>query len=137
MKLVSSSEVPVEIPRIVCRESRLLGVIRFIVWGGILAIPAILGWKFRMPWVQWPSTILFAILIPLMLMDLLTQFRPTNWVARIMSDGVWINLQSYKDPVSDAVSVLWLDYDEIDSVGWHIEKYSTPTETAGTYTKPG
>jgi hypothetical protein len=125
MKLVSSSEVPVDTPRMVCRESRLLGVIRFIVWCGVLAIPAILGWQLRVPWVQWIFTILFIILIPLMLIDLVTQFRPTNWVLRITSNGVWINLQSYKASASDAVSVLWLDYQEIASVGWHIEKYST------------
>lgn len=135
MKLVCSSEVPVETPRLICRESRLLGVIRFLVWCGVLAAPAILGWLNGMPWVQWIFTILFATVIPMLLRDVLAQFRPTNWVLRITSDGVWINLRSYKDPLWVAVSVAWLDYQEIASVGWHIEKYSTPTEMTGTSSK--
>src|SRR5207237_1335972 len=74
--------------------------------------------------------------IPVAVLDLAVMFRATNWLLRIGSDGVWINLRSYrdKDIVTDSPSIMHLDYAEIASVGRHTESYSTPSEMA---TGPG
>ncbi|MDB5385374.1 MAG: hypothetical protein JWM11_1020 [Planctomycetaceae bacterium] len=132
MKLCCPSEVAVETHELICRESRLAGVVRFIFWCSILAIAVIVGWQFGNPWLMWPARILFIVMIPLMLKDVVAQFRGTNWVLRISSNGVWINLTSYRDKVSDRVSVVWLDYREIASAGRHTESYTTPSEMTGT-----
>jgi hypothetical protein len=86
------------------------------------------GWKSDRPWVLWGGLILGALFIPILLKDVAALFRATNWVLQIGNGGVWINLRSYRDKVSDAVSVLHLGFAEIASVGRHTESYFTPRE---------
>lgn len=128
MKLYRSSEVPVDAPGMICCESRLVGVVRAIVWSGLLVLPVVLGWKSGYPWVAGIGAMLLLVMVPLLVRDVASQFRGTNWVLRICSDGVWINLQTYRDKPSEALSVVRLDYQEIASVGRHTEKCSTPSE---------
>ncbi|MDB5386234.1 MAG: hypothetical protein JWM11_1880 [Planctomycetaceae bacterium] len=135
MKLYCAAEVPAdarETHELICRESRLAAVVRLIVWSGVFITPAILGWQYGYHWVLGIGTLVFMIIFPALLRDVAGQFRETNWVLRIDSTGVWINLISYRDKVSEGVSVVWLDYSEIASVGWHAESYSTPSQMAGT-----
>src|SRR5690242_232792 len=91
---------------LMCRQSRLAGVVRFVLFSGALAAPPVLGWKFHYPWLLWGGLILAAIVIPLLLMDTARLFRATNWKLGIGSDGVSINLRSYRDKPSEKVSVV-------------------------------
>jgi hypothetical protein len=80
--------------------------------------------------VLWIGIALAAIVIPIVMLDLASMFRATNWLMRIGSEGVWINLCSYRDQKIDpnAVTVARLDYGEIASVGSHTESYTTPSK---------
>jgi hypothetical protein len=134
MRLYRDADVPEDEQALLCRQSRLAGVVRFLVFAAALGVAPVLGWKFDHPWVLWIGFIVAAIVLPLMLVDMAALFRATNWLLRIGSDGVWINLRSYRDKVSDAASVVRLDYPEIASAGRHTESYSTPSRMA---TGPG
>ena len=132
MRLHRQNEVPEDEHGLCCRQSRLAGVVRLIVWCGLLAIAPVSGWHFGKPWVLWIGVAVAALVIPLAVLDLAAMFRATNWLLRIGSDGLWINLLSYRDRdiVPDAPSVLYLGYGEIASVGRHTESYTTPVKTA-------
>lgn len=136
MRLYRQNDVPEDEHGLLCRQSRFAGVVRLIIWCGVLAIPIVCGWHFGKPWLIWTFVAVAAVVVPMALIDLTAQFRTTNWLLRIGSDGVWINLRSYRDRdmVTDAPSVMHLDYAEIASVGRHTESYSTPSEMA---TSPG
>jgi hypothetical protein len=131
MRLYRHAEVPGGTQGLCCRQSRLAGGVRFIVWTGMLAMAPILGWHFGQPWVTWIGAAVALLVAPLMLMDLVALFRATNWLMRIGTDGVWINLCSYRDKAPEAASVLRLDYGEVASAGRHTESYSTPSEPTG------
>ena len=131
MRLYRQDEAPQDEYGLLCRQSRLAGVVRLIIWCGVLAIPAVIGWKIGKPWLVWIFVAVAAVVIPMALLELAAMFRATNWLLHISSDGVWINLRSYRDrdDVLDALSVLRLDYGEIASVGQHTESYTTPMKT--------
>ncbi len=138
MRLYRQNEVPEDEQGLLCRQSRLAGVVRLIFWCGLLAAFPVSGWHFGKPLLLWIGLAVAALLIPLALRDLAAQFRPTNWLMQIGSDGVWINLRSYRDRdiMPDAPSVVRLDYGEIARVGQHTEAYTTPSEpTADTPTE--
>src|SRR5579862_7257764 len=97
MKFYRPAEVPEDDHGLWCRQSRLAGVVRLIIWCGFLAIFPISGWHLGKPWVLWIGVALAAIVIPMAVLELAAMFRATNWLLRIGSDGVWINLRSYRD----------------------------------------
>jgi len=139
MRLYRQTEVPEDEQGLLCRQSRLMGIVRLIIWCGVLAIAPVIGWKTGKPWVLWIGVALAAVVIPIAVLELAAMFRATNWLLRIGRDGLWINLRSYRDRnvVPDALSVLHLDYGEIARVGQHAESYTTPSEIAGSATPPG
>jgi hypothetical protein len=132
MRLYRQAEVPQDEQGLLCRQSRLAGVVRLIVWCIVLAIPPVFGWRFGKPWVLWIFVAVAAVAVPLAVLELAAQFRATNWLLRIGTDAVWINLRSYRDRefVPDASSIVRLDYTEIASVGRHTESYTTPSKPA-------
>lgn len=142
MRLYRQDEVTEDNQGVLCRQSRSAGVVRLIVWCVVLAIPPFFGWKLSKPWLIWVFAPLAAILILMALRDLAVMFRSTNWLLRISSDGLWINLLSYRDRNvdPDVRSVVRLDYPEIASVARHTEVYATPSELTtgpGSYGKVG
>ena len=140
MKLYHASEVPHDGRGLLCRQSRFWGAVRLFVFLGFLLIPIIWGWRSNHPVMLWIGVGLSAILIPIMWFDLAAMFRRTNWAVRIDSDGMWINLCSYRDRVPEAASVVRLDYSEIATVAKHTEAYTTPSERvsgSGGYGKVG
>lgn len=134
MRIHSAAELPTDARGIGtwCRQSRLAGVVRFMVFSGILAIPIVCGWYFHLPWLLWLGAAAAIVLLPLLLLDLAAMFRATNWLLYIGPDGLWLNLRSYGDKVSADDSVVRLEYGEISTVGRHTERYSTPSKMAGT-----
>ena len=139
MKFYRPAEVPEDEPGLMCRQSRLAGIVRLVVWCAVLAIFPVFGWKLGKPWLLWIGIAVSALVIPLALRELAAMFRPTNWLLRIGTNGVWINLRSYRDRDidPDTLSVVHLGYGEIASVGRHTESYTTPSETTGPATRPG
>jgi len=78
MRLYRQNEVPEGEQGLLCRQSRLAGVARLIVWCGVLAIPPVIGWKLGKPWLLWTFVAVAAVLIPVAVLDLAAQFRATN-----------------------------------------------------------
>jgi hypothetical protein len=101
--------------------------VRFIVWCGVLAVAPVLGWHLRQNWLLWIGTAVVVVVVPLMIWRLAALFRATNWLLRIGSDGLWINLRPEGDEELEGASVVRLDYAEIAAVGRHTESYSTPS----------
>ena len=72
---------------------------------------------------------LAALLVPWFLTDALAKLRSANWLMRLGSDGLWINLRSYQNrglPMAD--TIVHLPYEEIASARRHLESWSTPME---------
>ncbi|MGE5193810.1 MAG: hypothetical protein ACM3U2_15040 [Deltaproteobacteria bacterium] len=129
MRLYRPAEVPEDEQGLLCRQSRRAGVVRLIIWCGVLAIPVVSGWNLDKPWLLWMFVALAAVVIPMAVLELAAIYRATNWLLRIGRDGVWINLRSYKDrDIGDAPSVVRLDYGEIACVGRYTESYTTPSQ---------
>jgi hypothetical protein len=131
MKLCRADEVPESSTGHWFRESRVAGVVRFLVFSGLLLIAPILGWHYGYSIVFWGGIVVALLLFPLLLGDVAAQFRPGNWVLCIDADGVWINLRSYRDRPADDASVVRLTFGEIATAARHTEVYSTPSKTAG------
>lgn len=130
MRLYRQQDVPEDERALLCRQSQFAGIVRLIVWCGLMAVFPISGWRAGSPLAFWGGIAVAAIVIPIALLDLGKLFRSTNWLMRITSDGLWINLRSYRvrNNRTDIQSVLYLDYAEIASVGRHTEAYTTPSE---------
>ena len=128
MRLFRQGEVPADEQGLLCRQSRLAGIVRLIVWRGLVGVLPFFGWKLGEPWLIGIGIALAAIVIPMTTLDLAAMFRATNWLMRIGTGGLWINLCSYRerDVVPDAPSVVRLDYAEIASVRQYSESYTTP-----------
>jgi hypothetical protein len=140
VKLYHASEVPHDGRGLLCRQSRFWAIVRLFAFLAFLLIPIICGWRFDAPLIMWAGVAFLAIIIPIMWFDMAATFRRTNWAVRIDSDGLWINLCSYRDRVPDALSVVRLDYSEIATLGKHTEAYTTPSERvsgSGSYGKVG
>jgi len=131
MQLYCAFEMPDDAQGLVCRQSRLAGVVRLVVFSGLVFLFPFFGWKLDKPWLLWIGVGLSAVVVAVAARDLAKQFQPANWLLRIGSDCLWINLRSYRDRAldPDAPSVVRLDYGEIAHVGRHTECYSTPSES--------
>ena len=148
MRIVSAAELPTDLQGMWCRQSRLGGVVRFMVFSVVLVVPPVLGWiwNFRLQWALWLLAAAAVVVLPLLLVDLAAMFRAANWRLYIGPDGLWLNLRSYQDKRSTEAAagqlaagqletvqfeVVQFEYGEIDAVGRHTERYSTPSEIAG------
>lgn len=127
MTIHPAAELPTDVSGMWCRQSRLAGVVRFIIFSGVLAIPIICGWHFQKSWILWPGAALAIVAIPLLMLDLAKMFRATNWVLFIGPGGLWLNLRSYGDQVSAEDTIVRFGYGEISTVGRHTERHYTPS----------
>ena len=130
MKLSRDADMPEDMLGVWCRQSRFAGIVRLFLFSGVFAVPAIVGWTSDHPSLLWIGTAVAVLLVPVLLSDVVKLFRATNWVLRIGPDGVWINLRTYRDKATEALSVVHIEYREIASVGRHTESYSTPSQAA-------
>lgn len=133
MQILPASDVLPDGRGLICRQSRLGGVVSALVLGGILvAIPAF-TWYHRTHWLIWTISGAFAALVvPMIVSDAAARFRRTNWLLWLDPDGVWINLRSYQTGHdSDPPTVVRLRYDEIASAGKHLETYTLPGPRQG------
>ena len=130
MQIGSRLDVPDDPHALWCRQSRLAGVVRLLVCCGVLGIPVIVGWNAGLNWLLWLGGAAALLILPVLLRDLAALFRSSNWVLQVGRDGVWINLQSYRDHARGAGTALQLRSFEIAGVGRHTEAYSTPSKTS-------
>ncbi len=117
---------------IVCRQSRVGGTLFAAVITAACVGSPIFMWTAGAPWF---FPILFGLvaltIVPLLLADVRTRFRPTNWVLWVRPRSLMINLCSYQDRgPRDALSVVELNDDEIAEMWRRTERYTIP-KTAG------
>ena len=97
--------------------------------GGGYALARMWG---ELPWFLWavigPLVLLGGSLLLLVAFSMLDAFRsslkPTNWLAFVVSDGVFLNLRSYRNGhfTGDDPTVVFLEFREVQSVGRVAEK---------------
>ena len=120
-------------PGMCCRQSRLRGVV-----GGLFMCAFLVGLVLllrhrgapRLMWIG--GAVMSALVVPVVLHTVLARFRPTNWVLRIDSDGLWINLRPLQTRPADGVATaVHLSDAEIARVHRHIDTWSTPSTHSG------
>ena len=113
-----------------CRQSRVRGLIGSLIVCTFLIGFVLVLWQRGVHWLFWGGfAALAALLVPWFLADALAKLRSANWLLRIGSDGLWINLRSYQNrglPIAD--TVVHLPYEEIASARRHLDSWSTPME---------
>jgi hypothetical protein len=133
MKLHLPSEVPLDRDGLLCRQSRLMGVVATLVLGGILGGAPVVWWYLEAPAFVWGGCAALAVVVvPMLVHDLLAKFRPANWLMWIGPDGLWINFRSYQNSrLAEAETVVHLEYAEIAGARRYVESYSTPQMHSG------
>lgn len=113
-----------------CRQSPVRGLVGSLIVCTFLVGFALVLWQRGVHWLFWGGcAALAALLVPWFLADALAKLRSSNWLMRLGSDGLWINLRSYQNrglPMAD--TVVHLPYEEIASARRHLESWSTPKE---------
>lgn len=118
---------------LVCRQSRLAGVVYLVVFGGGPSAVAILIWWRDAPTLLWgPIAFVSALLVLFLVNDLRARLRSTNWLLCLDHRALWIHFRSYQDrSPGNSVAVLELRYNEIAQAVRHQQRYSTPTSKGG------
>lgn len=130
MRLYSASEVVPDGTGLLCRQSRVGGILGYAVICLLLGGAPVVWWLLEAPWPVWGGCALLAVVVvPLLVSDLVQRLHPSNWVLWIRPDGLWINFRSYQDkrPPDDMPAVAHVEFSEIDRVQPLVESYSTPT----------
>jgi hypothetical protein len=132
MKLHRLCDVVPDSSGIVCRQSTWRSIASAVGLSLVLIIPSTFLWwaNTHLVW----ATILTAIavaIIPSMIGDVRRTLRPTNWLAWIRFDSLWINARTYQDQSpTDQLCVVQLEYREIAEVGQHTDRYNTPARNS-------
>jgi hypothetical protein len=128
MKLHSVTEMGQQ-TGVCCRQSRLRGASGALLLSAILVGAVFLLRHWGTPWFVWGGCAAVACLfVPIVIRDALAKFRSTNWVLRINSEGLWINLRTSQQwPMAKVASVVQVSYDEIDHAHRHIDTWTTPS----------
>lgn len=130
MKLHGATEVSLNSSGLLCRQSRLWGLVGTVLICAFLAAFPLLWWQLGAPWPVWGGcTLLAMVTIPLLIHDLLLRLRSSSWLLWIRTDGLWIRFRSYQDDSADdgTAAVAQLDYTEIRRIQPLVEIYSTPS----------
>jgi hypothetical protein len=87
--------------------------------GFLVVLPTFVVWKLHPAiWISGPVLLFVGVMLKCFVGITIKAFRSTNWLMRIASDGLWINLRSYLNrEFAPAPVVLFLPYAEIASVG--------------------
>jgi hypothetical protein len=113
-----------------CRQSPVRGIVGSLIVCSFLIGFVLILWQRGVHWLFWGGcAALAALLVPWFIADALAKLRSANWLVRLGSDGLWINLRSYQNrglPVAD--TVVHLPYEKIVSARRHLESWSTPKE---------
>jgi hypothetical protein len=133
MQLYPLTEVTPNHAGLVCRQGRLMASVSTPIMALILGGAPVFWWLVGAPWPVWGLCALLAVVVvPLLIGDLLSKFRATNWLLWVRPDGLWINFRSYQDRgPTDKATVIHLPYDKIADVRHHRESYTTPSSAAG------
>lgn len=129
MKLHRGCDVTPDGAGLLCRESRLGGLIVALVFSAAFIGPTIFFWL-RGIWFFFVVVGLASlVLVPLLIGDVRLRFRRTNWTLWAPPGKLLINLRSYQDKSSlDTLSVVELADNEIAEIRRCEERYTVPEE---------
>jgi hypothetical protein len=129
MKLHRLCDVVPDSTGMLCRPSKWGSVVLAVVFSLAMAFAPVCSW--------WTGRnrvfgtfigLVGLIVIPMLIGNVRRAFRPTNWLAWIRFDSLWINVRSDQDDSStDELCVVQIDYHEIAEVCQHVETYTTPS----------
>jgi hypothetical protein len=119
MQLYTPSEVPSLIQGRVCRQSRVVAVVGFVLVVLMLGVlPAYIFWTANLSlWILVPIALVDGLLLKWLVTAQFNAFHCENWLLRIAPDGLWINLRSHHNrQFAPARTVLFVPYLEIAGV---------------------
>jgi hypothetical protein len=125
MKLCTPDGMPGMIPGRICRQSRFVSVVGAAVMAAMMTgFPLFLLWQAELSrWTFGLALCLAGAVVMLLGRWAVRSLSSENWLLRIASDGLWINLRSYLNrDFATAETVLFVPYAEIASVGEHSVK---------------
>lgn len=113
-----------------CRQSPVRSIVGSLIVCSFLIGFVLVLWQRGVHWLFWGGcAALAALLVPWFIADALAKLHSMNWLVRLGSDGLWINLRSYQNRgLPMAETVVHLPYKEIASARRHLESWSTPME---------
>lgn len=128
MKLLHPSNFPESTVGAVCRQSSFTKLILLAIFAAIPCGLTFAWWAGHLP------TLLFvpiggftALIVPLLLGDWLATLKSTNWVLQVGSRNLHVNLRAYSNRrFEDALSVVQIEYPELEAVRKHIAKHAAP-----------
>lgn len=115
------------------RQSRLKGAVGGLIFSAVLVGAIFFARHVGAPWFVWGGCAVVAgLFVPIVIRDALAKCRSTNWVLRTDTDGLWVNLLSFRNqPAAESATVVQVPYEEIDHAHRHIDTWTMPTSKGG------
>jgi hypothetical protein len=127
MKFHRGCDVSPDSSGLVCRESRLGGLLFTLIFSAAFVGPTTFFWM-RGDWLFFVVLGLASLLlVPLLIGDVLLRLRRTNWTLWAPPGKLLVNLRSYQDrSPPDALSVVELADHEVVEMRRHEDRYTVP-----------
>jgi len=127
MKLHRGCDMTPDGSGLLCRESRLGGLIVALVFSAAFIGPTIFFWLRGIWFFFVVMGLASLVLVPLLIGDVRLRFRLTNWILWAPPGKVLVNLRSYQDKSTlDTLSVVELADNEIAEIRRFEERYTVP-----------
>jgi hypothetical protein len=128
MKLHRLCDVVPDSTGMLCRQSRLGSVVLAVIFSlPLIGLPIYSWWADKNRGMGVVLAVAGVVIIPLLIANARLTFRPSNWLAWIRFDSLWINARPYQDQSpTDELCVVQLEYREIAEVSQHADSYTTP-----------
>ncbi|MEX2169724.1 MAG: hypothetical protein WD851_10465 [Pirellulales bacterium] len=128
MELLHSSEHPESSTGTICRQSSAAKLALLLIVAAIPCGLTVAWWAGHFPTLLFvPIGGLMALIVPLLIGDWRATLEPTNWILRIGDRHLLLNLRTYSNRrFEDALTVVRIEYPEIDAVRKHVAKHAAP-----------
>lgn len=128
MKLLHSSECSEPLAGTVCRQSSAAKFALLSIFAAIPCGMTFAWWAGHLPTLLFvPIGGLMALIVPLLVGDWRATLKPTNWILQIGDRHLLLNLRTYSNRrFEDALTVVRIEYPEIDAVRKHVAKHAAP-----------
>lgn len=117
MKLSQTGTQDINWEAIVCRQSPMTQLIGSVVMAMLFTFFPLMWWWLEAPtWVIGMCLFAAILVVPISLGEAFAAVRKTNWLLAIQSDGIWVNLRSFRNRnFAPALTVVHLPWSDLDS----------------------
>lgn len=117
MKLVQTKEEQIDWEAVVCRQSPVMQLVGCFILTGLLAGAPVMWWLLEAPiWVTGMCGMLAVLIIPICVGEAISALKKTNWLLAIQSDGIWLNLRSFRNrKFAPALTSVFLPWNDLES----------------------